>query len=221
MSESIDVQLESICAGLRDQLAATNGAREAALRVCRTTIQGAARSIRAAHRGDMERATAQLEDCSRAFDEAKRKLAGQPQLLHAGYMHDAEKEVAEAALFLAIVGGKPLPGADDLGADPAAWLRGLAEAASECRRYALDRLRDGELDTADATLDVMEAVYSMLITFDFPDAITGGLRATTDQFRAVLERTRGDVTLAVVQRRLEQAVREMHALALPEHAAGD
>ena len=101
----------------------------------------------------------------------------------------------------------PLPGPDDLGVQPTSWLRGLAEAASELRRHLLDRLRDGELDRGEELLAAMDDAYDALVTVDFPDAVTGGLRRTVDALRAVLERTRGDVTTTVLQTRLRDAAR--------------
>jgi translin len=123
--------------------------------------------------------------------------------------------------MLAIGGGSPLPAPDALGVEPAAYLNGIAEAASESRRYVLDRLREGQTERADAILKVMDDIYYELITFDFPDAITGGLRRTTDALRAVLERTRGDLTLTLSQKRLETALMRADAAAraaLPEEA---
>jgi translin len=120
----------------------------------------------------------------------------------AGFLHDAEKEYAEARVTQAMVDGSPLPSAAELDVGVAAWLNGLAEAASELRRHLLDRLRQGELDRAESLLGVMEDAYDMLVTIDYPDAITAGLRRTVDALRGVLERSRGDVTTATVQARL-------------------
>jgi translin len=124
-----------------------------------------------------------------------------PAVAHAGFLHDAEKEYAEAVLTAAMVAGAPLPDHDGLAIAIPAWLNGLAEAASELRRHALDRLRDGELDVAEGLLGAMDDVYDGLVAVDHPDALTGGLRRTTDALRAVVERTRGDVTLAAIHRR--------------------
>ena len=108
--------------------------------------------------------------------------------------------------MLAIAGATELPAPSGLGVEPAAYLNGIAEAASESRRYVLDRLRAGDVERAEAVLKVMDDIYFELVTFDFPDAITGGLRRTTDSLRAVLERTRGDLTLTMAQYRLEAAL---------------
>ena len=124
----------------------------------------------------------------------------------AGFLHDAEKEYAEARLTGALVAGDPLPAHDRLGVEVAAWLNGLAEAASELRRNVLDRLREGELARAEALMEMMDDVYGLLITVDYPDALTGGLRRTTDALRAVVERTRGDVTTTLLQSRLQEAI---------------
>jgi len=118
------------------------------------------------------------------------------------------KEAAEAAITLAIVADRPLPEPAELGAEDAAYLNAMAEAASELRRQVLDRLRENDLPRAEYLLGTMDDIYSAIVTVDFPDAITGGLRRTTDSLRAVLERTRGDVTMAATQGRVERALRE-------------
>ena len=146
-------------------------------------------------------------------DEAERSLVAAadalspfPAVAYAGFLHDAAKEYAEARLTLALVAGEPLPSAAALGVEPTAWLRGLAEAASELRRHLLDRLRAGELERGEELLEIMDDVYDALVGFDYPDAITNGLRRTVDALRAVLERTRGDVTTTVLQMRLQSAL---------------
>ncbi len=126
--------------------------------------------------------------------------------MHAGFLHDAEKEVVEARLTAALVAARPLPDAAALAVDPTSWMRGLAEAASELRRHLLDRLRDGEVDRAEALLAAMDEVYGALVTVDYPDALTSGLRRTLDALRSVLERSRGDVTTTVLQTRLQRAI---------------
>ena len=129
-----------------------------------------------------------------------------PALAAAGPLHDAEKEYAEARLTAAMVDDRPLPSYAELGVAGSSWLGGLAEAASELRRHLLDRLRDGELARSERLLEAMDDAYGLLITIDYPDAVTGGLRRTTDALRAVLERTRGDLTTTVLQSRLQQAL---------------
>ncbi|MCW3099331.1 MAG: putative RNA-binding protein of the translin family [Chthonomonadaceae bacterium] len=206
MTTSETRALETITADLRVRFEVSNRAREEALRACREIIQFASRTIRAVHRGEMEAARAQADEARIRVDAVGRILTEHPALFHAGYVHDAQKEYVEAESMLAIVGELPLPDPDALGVEAAAYLNGIAEAASESRRYVLDRLRVGDMERADAVLKVMDDIYYELITFDFPDAITGGLRRTTDSLRAVLERTRGDLTLTLSQKRLEEAL---------------
>jgi len=200
-------EFESIAAGLRATLEATNAARELALRECREIIRLSSRTIRSVHRLEFESAAAQLSEARVKVDLVKTLLADHPGLFHAGYVHDSQKEYVEAATMLAIVREEDVPKPAELGVEAAAYLNGLAEAGSESRRYVLDRLRAGEMEKADRVLKVMDDIYYELITFDFPDAITGGLRRTTDAFRAVLERTRGDLTLTFQQKALEEALR--------------
>lgn len=183
-------------------------ARDGAVGEGRQLVRMAANSVRATHRNDLAGAEALLEEARGRLAALANGLSSHPNVYWAGYVQDAMKEVAEAAITLAIVADRPLPGPEQLGVEDAAWLNALAEAASELRRQVLDRLRAGDLPRAESLLDTMDDFYAALVTVDFPDAITGGLRRTTDQLRAVLERTRGDVTIAVTQGRVEQALRD-------------
>jgi translin len=158
------------------------------------------------HRLDFDEATSFIVEAERALREAQDVLEPHPAVAFAGFLTDAEKEFVEAKLTLAFVQGTALPSAAALVVMPASWLKGLAEATSEMRRHLLDRLRADDLDRGEELLRLMDDVYDALITVDFPDAITGGLRRTLDALRAVLERTRGDVTTTVLQSRLREAI---------------
>jgi translin len=198
--------LDAVIASIDDALGATNQAREAALPACRRAIRAAGSSIRAVHGLDTARAGALVAECEAAIREAQGLLRPFPALAQAGYLHDAEKEFVEARAVAALVSGDQVPGPDELGVSPTAWMRGLAEAASELRRHLLDRLRDGDLDLGEALLGRMDDVYAALVVVDYPDAVTNGLRRTLDALRAVLERSRGDVTTTVLQARLQRAI---------------
>ena len=201
-------ELAGLASPILGTLDAAHAAREIGLPACRRCIRSCGNSIRAVHRLEPERAASLADEAEAALREAQVVLHPFPAVAFAGFLHDAEKEYAEARLTAALVLDVPLPSAASLSVAPAAWLNGLAEAASELRRHLLDRLRDGELERAEALLAAMDDVYSLLVTVDYPDALTGGLRRTTDALRAVLERTRGDLTVTVLQRRLQTAIED-------------
>jgi translin len=189
-----------------EQLEAANQARETALPACRRVIRAAGSSVRAVHRLDVSGAAVIAAESEAALREAQQVLAPYPAVAYAGFLHDAEKEYVEARAVAALVAGSPVPGPDELGVSPTAWMRGVAEAASELRRHLLDRLREGSVDRAESLLAAMDDVYGALIVVDYPDAVTNGLRRTLDSLRAVLERSRGDVTTTVLQTRLQRAI---------------
>lgn len=199
---ALDVQLAAIIG----EMDGANEARETALRSCRRVIRAAGSSIRAIHQGDPDRAAALAAESESELRTAQGALGPFPAVRYAGFLHDAEKEYVEARAVAALVDGLPVPGPDDLGVPGSAWMRGLAEAASELRRHLLDRLRDGDVNRCESLLGAMQDVYDALMVVDHPDALTGGLRRTLDALRAVLERTRGDVTTSVLQLRLQQAL---------------
>ena len=199
-------EIAAIGTECREALEGKHQAREVVLAASRRAIQSSAASIRATHRGEF--AVAQdLADKARAhLAQADAALAPQPDLRGNGPVPDARKEVVEAWLTLALVRGDALPSAGMLGVDAAAYLNGMAEAASELRRQVLDCLRRGELERGESLMTAMDDVYSVLATIDYPDVVTGGLRRTTDALRAVLERTRGDLTTTIVASRLQAAI---------------
>lgn len=192
--------LETIIPRILDHFASKNAAREQALSASRTIIRMSANSIRAVHRGEFEKAAAQLDEAKGVRDAAVKALEGHADVYHAGFLHDAQKEYAEARTTLALLSGGSIPSPEELGVEYPAYLNGIAEAVGEMRRMVLDRLRAGEYDGCEEILDAMDDIYSVLVTIDFPDAMTGGLRRTTDQTRGILEKTRGDLTMAMVQR---------------------
>lgn len=206
--DRIQAELVAIVDPIRSSLDAAHGAREVGLPACRRAIRAAGSSIRAVHRLQFDRARQLADESEAAIREAQTVLAPFPSVANAGFLSDAEKEFVEARMVDVLVNGAPIPSPDDLAVSPVSWVKGLAEAASELRRHLLDRLRAGELDRGQELLGVMDDVYDALVVIDYPDALTGGLRRTLDALRAVLERTRGDVTNATVVARLQAAVEQ-------------
>lgn len=204
-------QLDTIVETIRTGFEAKSTVRDTALQRSRALIRHCANAIRAAHRGDF----ADAEELLAIAREAARELVDgvelYPDLYHAGYTKDALKEYVEAQVVYAFITDGALPTPAELGVEPSAYLKGLAEAASEMRRHSLDLMRQNRLDRAEHMLGIMDEVYSQLITVDFPDAITGGLRRTTDMLRGVVQRTRGDLTTAIRQEMMRQALEEFEA----------
>ena len=201
-----------------EAFAAKNAARELALSSCRIIIRLSANTIRAVHREDWKEARTLIAEAEAVHRQTLAALDGHPGVYHAGFLHDAQKELAEAGATLALLSGAPLPTPEDLGVEDAAWFNGIAEAIGEMRRWILDRLRRGDYGACEPVLGAMDEIYAVLVTIDFPDALTGGLRRTTDQSRGILEKTRGDLTMAMVQR---EAIEAMAVARSPVRAGGE
>lgn len=182
--------------------------REIGLTKTRLAIQSSAKAIRSIHRHEFEAAVKLLADAQRIAGEARVALKPYGEIYYAGYLHDSEKEVVEAHAVYAIVHQQDLPTPESLGVGIMAYLNGMGEAASEVRRFALDEMRRGKMDEAERILKQMELIYDDLITFDYSDSMTGGLRRTCDALRAVIERTRSDLTATASQKEL---IAEMQA----------
>lgn len=199
---------ESIIESLKSQAQGMHEAREAGLSKCRLLIQTSAKAIRHIHRHQFEEAERLIGEAGSIAEEARRSLKPFGELYYAGYLNDAEKELVEAAAVLSIVRGAPYPTPEQLGVGAMAYLNGMGEAASEVRRYALDLMRKDHLPEAESILLQMETIYDDLITFDYADSMTGGLRRTCDALRAVIERTRSDLTATASQQALVRELRE-------------
>ncbi|HMO58607.1 MAG TPA: haloacid dehalogenase [Roseiflexaceae bacterium] len=211
------MQIEGLVAEALTAIEAVHAQREQALAVSRALTRQCANTIRAVHRAEYAAAAEQLAVAAGMAQRLRTLVADHPELLAAGYTQDALKEYAEAALVYAFLHGDAPPTAAVLQVDAPAYLNGLAEAASELRRAILDALRSGHSANAEPWLAIMDDVYSMLVTVDYPDAVTGGLRRTTDALRAVLERTRGDVTAAIRQDHLVAALAAFEARRTTDH----
>jgi len=195
--------LESIANQIRESFSAKDAAREKVLPLCRETIRYCGNAIRAVHRQEFDQAEKLLQSARNLLTEAEQGIAAYGELGYSGFVRDARKEFAEGSITLALVTGNRLPDPDELGIDAVAYLNGMGEAVGELRRYLLDSMRRGDLSQGEELLSAMDDIYNTLVTMDFPDAITGGLRHTTDMVRGVLERTRSDLTLAMGQKSLE------------------
>lgn len=204
----MSTRLTEITEALRVEMDCQHSARERALADGRKIIQLSSKTIKSIHRREFDAASQLLAEVMSLTKESIAFLKQFPSLRHGAFIQDAVKEYVEAATLLAIIQKTELPSRHDLGVEPQAYLNGLCEAASECRRFALDELRSGKPDEARRLADEMEDIYDELITFDYPDALTSGLRRSVDALRAVLERTQSDLAVTGMQLELIRELRE-------------
>lgn len=196
--------LRPLSDAVRSVLDAKHAARELGLRNSRQVIRRCATAIRSLHRGEIDKAEELMGEAEGMLREAQVALADHPDILFAGFVSDAAKEYAEARTFAAYCTGGALPLPDDLGVGAAPYLNGIGETVGELRRRMLDQLRSGDLDTASTTFEMMEEILELLADLDYPDGMTGGLRRTTDVARALVERSRSDLTSTIIQERLRR-----------------
>lgn len=200
------MDLSDLSEELRLYLDDKTSARERGLAGSRSAIRSCGNAIRAMHRMELDTAQALLRDAQGHLDDARGALQAFPDMLHAGFVHDAEKEVAEARITQALITGSDFPAPKDIGIPPTAYLKGMAEAVGETRRHLLDLMRQGELDRCESLLQSMDDIYNVLVSMDYPDGVTLGLRRLTDVARSIIERTRGDFTTSKIQDSLRRAL---------------
>jgi translin len=194
--------LDSIANRIRQAFSSRDATRERVMPLCREVIRHSSNVIRAVHRQEFDQARELLKSARKLLSEIEADTSGYGELSYGGFVRDAQKEFAEASITLALVTGDQLPDPAELGIDAAPYMNGMGEAVGELRRYLLDSMRGGNLSRGEELLSAMDDIYSIMVTMDFPDGITGGLRRTTDMVRGVLERTRSDLTLVIGQKSL-------------------
>jgi translin len=202
-------KLEQIADQIRQKFDVRNAKRDQALAQARKLTRACSLAIRAVHRDDKDMMDFQLNEARALADKLTDDLKGYPDLYLAGYTQDALKEFVEANVTCALIQSQPLPTPDDLSVEDATYLNGLAEVIGELRRRTLDILRSGYSEEAERLLSHMDEIYSVLVTIDYPDAITNGLRRQTDVARGIIEKTRGDVTFSLRGEYLTQAIRQL------------
>ncbi len=202
-------ELEKIAEGIHKDFEAHTAARDQALTQARTLTRHCAQAIRAVHRDEKDVANQHLVAARELVQALRGSLEEYPNVYYAGYSQDALKEYAEANIVYALVDDGELPTPEELGLENATYLKGLSEAVGELRRRCLDILRSGHSNEVERLLEHMNEIYAVLVTMDYPDAVTGGLRRLTDISRSLIERTRGDITLSVRQERLENQLRKL------------
>lgn len=201
------LNLEPVETWARGELERKSAAREQVLRWSRELVRACGNSIRAVHRREFTHAEGLIAEASELNTRICSTLEDMADIYWTGYVQDAQKELVEACATYALVKGGPLPDPHTLGVAPGPFLNGLAESVGELRRYVLDLLRRGEMDDCERLLEAMDEIYALLVTIDYPDALTSGLRRTTDGTRGIVEKTRGDLTLALRQEALREALR--------------
>ena len=202
-------KLETIAERIRQKFDIRNSKRDEALKKARQLTRACSLAIRAVHRDDMEGMEANLREAQDLADRLRDELKGHPELFFAGYTQDSLKEFVEANVTCALIQNHPLPHPEELGVDDATYLNGLAEVVGELRRRTLDILRSGYSEEAERLLGLMDDIYAVLVTMDYPDAITNGLRRQTDLARGIIEKTRGDVTSSLRGQQLTEAIRAL------------
>jgi translin len=210
------VDLERTSEEITRRFDATMQARERALPASRAAIRSCANAIRAIHRGELDLAHRLMDEARASIDAGLDAVREHPEIRYAGYLQDAQKEYAEAKITEAVVAGAAhAPTPEELAVEDAPYLNGMAEAIGEARRHILDLLRHGRVADGEAVLSAMDDMYAVLVTMDYPDAITANLRRSTDVARSLLEKTRGDLSVARVSQELHDAL-EQHTRSLLE-----
>lgn len=199
-------EMKDICEGIRSRFDAMDEARERSLDASRKITRFSGDAIKAIHRGEWERADAMMVETGKLIREVNDILKDFPEIYYAGFVGNAQTEYAEVSILYAILHDRDIPDPVDLGIDPAAYLSGMGDATGELRRHILDLIRLDRAEDGEKYLNIMDEFFTEMTSFDYPDAITRGLRKKADTARSLIERTRGDLTNALQAKKLMKSM---------------
>lgn len=202
--------LEEISAKIRENFEAKDSVREDGLKISREIVRECRTATFALHGQDFEKANNSIEAAGKALEKLEILFKGYADIYYAGYVEHAQQEYSEVSVLRSLLKeegeSKNLPSPDELRVEYAAYLNGLGDVVGELRRHVLDLIRRDSFEKAEVFLGIMEDIHATLMDFDYPDAITKGLRRKTDVSRGLIEKTRGDVVNAISQKKLESAM---------------
>ena len=201
--------IREICDNIRIRFDEMDRAREQSLNVSRRIIRNSGDAIKAIHRGEWDQADALVSETGAMVRQVNDLLCSFPDIYYSGFVGNAQAEYAEVSVLRAVLKGTDIPSPHELNIDDAAYLNGIGDAIGELRRYILDLIRKGRAGEGEKYLDIMDEFYTELMSVDYPDAITHGLRKKTDTARSLIERTRGDLTNALQVKDLKNAMKEL------------
>lgn len=186
-----------------------DSAREEALSISREVVRFCSAAIRSVHRGDGPKAERLMDEAHESLEKIHNILRDHQDIRYAGFIDVAEQEYAEARSVYSITTRHEILTPEEIGVDLVNYLSGLGDTTGELRRHILDLIRQGRSEEGEYFLDVMEEIYHLLMLFDYPEAITRGLRRKSDLARSMLERTRGDLTNAMEMSKVEASLRKL------------
>jgi len=207
------ILLEEISARIRENFEAKDNIREEGLKISREVVRECRTASFALHGQDFEKADKNIKTAGHALEKLEVLFEGHADIYHAGFVEHAQQEYSEVSVLSSLLKeeGEKLPSPEELRVEYAAYLNGLGDVVGELRRHVLDLIRKESFEKAEVFLGIMENIHAMLMDFDYPDAITGGLRRKTDVSRSLIEKTRGDVVNAIGQKKLETAMRNLES----------
>jgi len=201
--------IKSIIEQIRIDLEEKDKAREQGIKLSREVVRNCRVAMQHVHKMELELAYSNIQTAKDNMENMISVLKDQQDIYYAGFVEHAQQEFTECSIIYALVSGKKIPGPGELKVEPVAYLNGLGDGGGEIKRHILDLIRRGMLGEGERYLNIMEELYIGLMLFDYPDAMTHGLRANTDRLRLLLEISRGELTEAARQEKLEIAMQAL------------
>jgi translin len=160
------------------------------------------------HTDEKSEAKKRLEEASSLIVKMNEIIKKNPELARFDQVSAAKEEYSEASIIMSLMKSGEFPDPTELGVPITSYLLGLGDVPGELRRQALDALRVGNMETAEARLSMMEEIYLSLMTMEEAPLLKG-LRRKMDITRGVIERTRSEVTAEAGRRKLRESVERL------------
>jgi len=190
------LNLQKIFSEITESLELLYQDREEILKLSRSIIRDCSIAIKNIHRKEFNKFQEKLNSI-KIDHQSLVKLVDKNLGVFFKYLKTPEQEYAEAIAFYSIINKKNIPTPLELRINPLNFILGLADVIGELRRYALDNIRNSQFEDLNDILEGMDEIYTYLFTIDYPSAVTQDLRHKVDVARNIIEKTRGDISLAI------------------------
>jgi translin len=187
----------------RKELIEKDKIRESTIMDMRKTTSFSKQAILLVHQKRVKEAEKLIEKATETLSRLNDTSATHPDIIYGGMYNAALQEYSEANIFLKLVLESRFLAPKEINVPSTDYVLGLADVIGECRRWALDALREGNVKKGEKCLQTMDEIYVELMAMDESYVLVPGLRRKCDVARKIIEITRGDITQEIRRSALE------------------
>lgn len=208
--------LEQVLQQIKNDLMQKNDIREETHESMRKTTSLSKQAILLIHQKKYKEAEEYLAEAENKISSLKALSKEYPEIIYGGMFSAALQEYSEARIFFTLIKEDRFVSPSEIKVPSVDYVLGLADVIGEYRRLALDDLREDKVKKGEECLKIMDEIFIQLLALDEAYMLVPGLRHKSDTARRIIETTRGDITVEVRRKSLEDYLKKIE----PEKQTG-